>query len=58
MDLSTRPDIDRAVQMWDAYWAGKVLDRPLVVASVRKQGAPRVAASNTYYNAVTGKHAE
>ncbi len=58
MHMSTKPDIDRAIQMWDAYWAGEVLDRPLVVASVPKQGASKITVSNRYHNALAGKHAE
>ena len=58
MHLSTKPDIDRAANMWDAYWAGEVLGRPLVVASVPKQGAYRIAVPNGYRNGLTGRHTE
>lgn len=42
--------------MWNAYWAGEVLNRPLVVAEVAAPGArPRVDARR-YYHAVTGQY--
>ena len=58
MELITKPDIDRAVEMWDAYWAGDVLERPLVVASVPRPGKPRFSVTHNYTNALTGRHAE
>ncbi|MBN1669694.1 MAG: hypothetical protein JXR37_01595 [Kiritimatiellae bacterium] len=53
MQLTTKPDFDRVREMWAAYWAGDVLKRPPVVASVAKNGARKGTRNLKYYNALT-----
>ncbi len=59
--LTTKPDIDRACDMWDHFWAGEVLKRPLVMASVGKNGfnqweLKEDKTDEPYWNAVNGKY--
>jgi len=42
MQLESRPDFDRVARRWDAFWRGEPLDRPMILAAVRKPGAPPV----------------
>ncbi|MCY3021599.1 MAG: hypothetical protein NTW87_21505 [Planctomycetota bacterium] len=40
MPLESRPDLDEVAQRWDAFWSGRPLDRPMILAAIRKPGAP------------------
>ena len=53
MQLSAKPDFERAKEMWNHYWAGEVLKRPLVVARVEKKGGVnQQLRAKKYYNAI------
>jgi len=41
MELERKPDIDRALQRFEAWWHGQILDRPPVTIHVRPQRPPR-----------------
>jgi len=57
MELSTKPDFERARAMWKAYWAKGVLKRPLVWATATRPGAKNVLDHNRkYYHAVTAQY--
>lgn len=57
MKLTTKPDLERVRQMWNHYWAGDVLKRPPVVASVVKDGKNSVDVyARRYYNACHKKY--
>ncbi len=53
--LAGKPDFDRVRRVWDAYWAGEVLDRPPVWATVRRPGTEAVDLSRRYWYAVRGR---
>jgi len=58
MKLETKPDFEEVKQRWRAYWAGEVCGRPLVVASVRRNGAAAMGAGEgRYRNALGGAYA-
>jgi len=50
----TKPDFAAARERWNHYWAGEVLKRPPVVATVRKPGVQPKYQGNRYYNAIEG----
>jgi hypothetical protein len=57
MELSTKPDFERARAMWRAYWNKDVLKRPLVWATAGRPGAKNTLPRNRkYYHAVTGQY--
>jgi hypothetical protein len=56
MKLSTKPDFDRAKDVWNHFWQGEVLKRPPVVVTVPKPGRKPVSAgSRRYFHAMTGQ---
>ncbi|OPZ10525.1 MAG: hypothetical protein BWZ10_02363 [candidate division BRC1 bacterium ADurb.BinA364] len=40
MPLACKPDFERAKAMWEHYWNGEVMKRPLVLVECRKSNAP------------------
>lgn len=58
-EIASKLDTDRACDMWDHFWAGDMLKRPIVLAQASKDpgrpAAQREDETDTpYYNAVTG----
>ena len=37
MELATKPDADKALERWEAWWHCEVIDRPVVTMSVRPE---------------------
>jgi hypothetical protein len=59
MQLSAKPDFDRATDAWDHFWAGEIVRRPIVVASVTRPGfKPVWTGGERYLRAVHGRHRE
>lgn len=59
MQFSTKPDFEQAKIMWDHYWAGDVLKRPILMAQTgkpNKKSNPELKKykEQDYYYAVTG----
>ncbi|MFC1503825.1 hypothetical protein ACFL6D_00245 [Spirochaetota bacterium] len=54
MELKYKPDFERARDVWNHYWEGEIIKRPVVVAEAIKNGktAKNPLRSN-YYNAIT-----
>lgn len=50
-----KPGFEAVRERWNHYWAGDVLERPLVTAEVRKPGAPRVSLGGRYRAAIEGR---
>lgn len=51
--LRFKPDMAEVSRRWEAYWAGELLDRPIVCAAVREPGYDFLPES-TYYERVHG----
>lgn len=51
--LAFKPDLDDAVRRWDAYFAGEMLDRPVVCVTAPRKGKHGAAGSN-YHERVFG----
>jgi hypothetical protein len=45
--LAFKPDLADAARRWQAYYAGDLIDRPLVVVTAMRPASPRRAASPT-----------
>ena len=57
MELTAKPDFERAKSAWRHFWNDDVERRPLVLAEVRSGEAPKVNwRTNRYFYAVTGQH--
>lgn len=41
LQLETKPDLDEVLRRWEAFWAGEMIDRPVVTAALLRQGAER-----------------
>lgn len=58
LSLTSKPDVVEAVKRWECFWRGELYERPLVVASVPKDGvAPEEVVDIyglRYYQAVIG----
>ena len=52
VELKYKPDFARVREMWNHYWAGDVLKRPLVVASVPREGVDS-SVGKPYYRYYT-----
>ncbi len=52
--LEYQPDFARIREAWDAYWAGEMINRPLVVANVPKSGVYKNWVAEASYDLVTG----
>jgi len=51
----TKPDFAAARERWNHYWAGDILKRPPVVATVRKPGVTLEPDGNRYENVIRGR---
>jgi 5-methyltetrahydrofolate--homocysteine methyltransferase len=51
--LEFKPDLAETTRRWNAYYAGDIIDRPIVLASAPKKDAPP-AVSHTYHDLVFG----
>jgi len=40
MELGTKPDADKALERWEAWWHCEIIDRPVVTISVRPEHPP------------------
>lgn len=49
MELLYKPDLEEAKERWRAFWAGDLVDRPIVNVWARKDGAPQVSAPPQLY---------
>ena len=55
MELEHKPDFDRAVTYWEAFWSGEIIDRPCVAItapkdpSERREHPPSLNAANGRY---------
>lgn len=59
MPLTTKPDLDRVQDVWNHFWAGEMLGRPPVVASVTKPGMePFKEERHRYQDALEGRFRE
>lgn len=59
MNLTTIPNFEERKKRWNHYWNKDVLDRPLIVASVPKEGCnPPSAYAVGYYNTCHGRYKE
>ena len=57
LELTTKPDINRVIAMWEHYWNGEMLGRPIVVAQVPQAGKARVNPFiGCYANAISGDY--
>lgn len=58
MELVTKPDLDEVKQRWRAFWAGEVLDRPMVCAEAPKEKSRRGLnpAPTRYWNPCHGEY--
>jgi hypothetical protein len=59
MKLITKPDFERAQNMWQAFWEGGIIKRPLVVSEVLKTAnlpESYIKEDCQYYNAVSGNY--
>ncbi len=50
--LEYQPDFARVRETWNAYWAGEMIHRPLVVAHVPKSGVYEHKTKHAYYNLI------
>ncbi len=51
--LAFKPDLEEAARRWEAFYAGEIIDRPLVCVTAPRQDQQQPAAS-TYYDRVFG----
>lgn len=51
--LSLKPDLEETHKRWEAYWAGDMMDRPIVLATAPREGAHFVQGS-TYKDRMFG----
>lgn len=51
--LSTKPDLEDAARRWDAYFAGELIDRPVVCVTAPREGMSGAPGSN-YHERVFG----
>ena len=51
--LAFKPDIEEAAKRWDAYYAGDIIDRPIVCVTARREGVRGTRGSN-YHERVYG----
>lgn len=49
--LAFKPDLDEAAKRWDAFYAGDMIDRPIVCVTAPKDGAKLVKGSDYYERA-------
>jgi len=58
MKLTTKPDLDEVKQRWNAFWAGEVLDRPMVCAEVPRDSGRKQANvfATRYWNTCNGEY--
>jgi hypothetical protein len=51
--LAFKPDLAAAAQRWEAFYAGEIIDRPLVCVTAPREGLPR-AKDSDYHERVYG----
>ena len=51
--LEFKPDLEEAARRWDAFYAGEIIDRPVVCVTAPREGFERAPGSN-YYERVHG----
>ncbi len=51
--LAFKPDLEEASRRWEAFYAGELIDRPLVCVTAPKEG-PNAPPASTYYEHVHG----
>jgi len=51
--LEFKPDLEEAAKMWDAFYAGEIIDRPVVCVTARREGFKRARGSD-YHERVYG----
>jgi len=51
--LEFKPDLEEAAQRWDAFYAGEIIDRPLISVTAPREGFQRARGSD-YYERVHG----
>jgi len=53
--LAFKPDLEMAAKRWEAFYAGDIIDRPLVCVTAPKKGAKGLTGSwSDYYERVNG----
>ncbi|HET6485987.1 MAG TPA: hypothetical protein VFH83_06185 [Spirochaetia bacterium] len=52
MQLQYKPDFEQVKTLWNAYWEGEIVRRPLVVAAVPRPGRPRGNLGDRYFHTV------
>jgi hypothetical protein len=52
VDLELKPDLADAARRWDAFFAGEMLDRPIVCVTAPREGAEPAPAAATYRDCV------
>ncbi|MCL5269250.1 MAG: hypothetical protein M1457_01530, partial [bacterium] len=48
--LAFKPDAEEAARRWEAYYAGDLIDRPVVSVSAPRAGVPRPARPRCHYH--------
>ena len=51
--LAFKPDLDEAARHWEAFYAGEIIDRPLVCVTSPRRGMT-IPPASTYYERVFG----
>ncbi len=58
LELKTKENLQEALNRWEHFWEGSLLARPVVLASVRREGAPvrdfRELRRKRYWNVLNG----
>jgi 5-methyltetrahydrofolate--homocysteine methyltransferase len=52
--LSLKPDMEEAARRWDAFYAGEIIDRPLIVVTAPRDSSKPRQTRSTYYERVHG----
>ena len=52
MQLPYKPDFESVKTLWNAFWKGEIVKRPLVHAVVPRPGKTAGALGDRYYHAV------
>jgi hypothetical protein len=52
--LAFKPDLEDAAKRWDAFYAGEIIDRPVICVTAPRPGYTRIPAGRSYHEKVFG----